>query len=83
MKSLPIITRPELGDTLQLYISASPKTVAAVLLVEKKKRQQPIYFVHHILNDSERYRLVEKMALAVMIATRKLRPSMIVILFKS
>ncbi|XP_010668304.3 uncharacterized protein LOC104885308 [Beta vulgaris subsp. vulgaris] len=74
LKSLPTITRPETGDVLQLYVSASPKTVAGVLLVEKEKRQQPIYFISHILNGPEsRYQLVEKMALAVIIAARKLR----------
>ncbi|XP_048502887.2 uncharacterized protein LOC125498679 [Beta vulgaris subsp. vulgaris] len=75
LKKLPTITRPETGDVLQLYVSASPKTVAAVLLVEKEKRQCPIYFISHILNGPEsHYQLVEKMALAVIIAARKLRP---------
>ncbi|XP_010666380.1 uncharacterized protein LOC104883537 [Beta vulgaris subsp. vulgaris] len=72
---LPIISRLENGDTLQLYISTSLKTVAAVLLVEKEKQQHPIYFVSHILNGPEsRYQLIEKIALAVVIAARKLRP---------
>ncbi|XP_021750302.1 uncharacterized protein LOC110715990 [Chenopodium quinoa] len=64
-----------MGETLQLYISASPKTVAAVLLLERKKLQTPIYFVSHVLNAAERrYPLVEKTAYAVVIAARKLRP---------
>ena len=60
LKSLPTISRLETGDTtLQLYISASPRTITFVLLVEKEKTQQPIYFVSHILNDPEsRYQLV-------------------------
>ncbi|XP_048501500.1 uncharacterized protein LOC104893263 [Beta vulgaris subsp. vulgaris] len=75
LTKLPTISRPETEDTLQLYISASPKTVAAVLLVEKEKQQHPIYFISHILNGLEgRYQLIEKMALAVVIAARKLRP---------
>ena len=53
LKSLPTITRSENRDVLQLYISASPRMVAAVLLVEKEKRQQLIYFISHILNSLE------------------------------
>ena len=72
---LPTISRLETGDTLQLYISAPPKTIAALLLVEKEKQQHPIYFVSHILNGTEgRYQLIEKMDFAVVIAARKLRP---------
>ena len=75
LAKLPTISRPEDGDTLQLYISTSPKTVVAVLLMEKEKQQYPIYFVSHILNGPEGgYQLIEKMALAVIIAARKLRP---------
>ncbi|NP_063998.1 orf764 (mitochondrion) [Beta vulgaris subsp. vulgaris] len=75
LKKLPTVTRPKEGERLQLYISASPKTVAAVLLVERIKTQLPIYFVSHVLNEAEqRYPLLEKMSLAVMIAARKLRP---------
>lgn len=75
LKNLPTIMRLMTGDTLQLYISASPKTIAAVLLVDKEKQQRPKYFVSHILNGPEsRYQLAEKIALAVIIPTRKLRP---------
>ena len=49
--------------------------VATVLFVDKVKQQQPIYFISHILNGAEcSYQLVEKMALVVIIAARKLRP---------
>ncbi|XP_021723328.1 uncharacterized protein LOC110690721 [Chenopodium quinoa] len=73
--SLPTIARPEKGEVMQLYISASPKTVAAVLIVERKKQQKPIYFVSHILNAVERgYPVIEKMTLTVVVAARKLSP---------
>lgn len=63
------------GDTLRLYVSTSPKMVAATLFVGKGKQQQPIYFISHILNGLEsHYQLVEKMALAVLIVARKLGP---------
>ncbi|XP_021713582.1 uncharacterized protein LOC110681765 [Chenopodium quinoa] len=75
LRSLPTVARPEQGEILHLYISASAKTVAAVLLVERQKTQLPIYFVSHVLNAVERrYPLVEKIAYAVVVAARKLRP---------
>nr|XP_021860959.1 uncharacterized protein LOC110799981 [Spinacia oleracea] len=75
LRALPTIARPEEGDKLQLYVSASAQTVAAVLISEKDKIQQPIYFVSHILNPAEaRYSLIEKVAYAVLISARKLRP---------
>ncbi|XP_048493061.1 uncharacterized protein LOC125493630 [Beta vulgaris subsp. vulgaris] len=74
-KKLPTITRPDLGDKLQLYVPVSEKTVAAVLLVNKKGQQNPIYFVSHVLAGAEqRYELLEKMAYAILIAARKLIP---------
>lgn len=75
LKSLPTIARPDVGDLLQLYISASRKTVATTLVLEKNKVQQPVYFVSHILTPTEKiYPSIEKMAFAIMIATRKLKP---------
>ncbi|XP_056698713.1 uncharacterized protein [Spinacia oleracea] len=75
LQALPTIARPDEGDTLQLYISASQHTVAAVLIIEKDKTQIPVYFVSHILQEAEtRYSLIEKLGLAVLIAARKLRP---------
>ncbi|XP_021863562.2 uncharacterized protein [Spinacia oleracea] len=71
----PTIARPEEGDTLQLYISASHYTIAAVLIVEKDRTQIPIYFVSHILQSAEKcYPLIEKLGFAVLTAARKLRP---------
>ncbi|XP_056685805.1 uncharacterized protein [Spinacia oleracea] len=75
LRALPTIARSEEGDKLQLYVCASAQTVAAVLISEKDKVQQPIYFVSHILNPAEaRYSLIEKVAYAVLIAARKPRP---------
>ncbi|XP_021714878.1 uncharacterized protein LOC110682840 [Chenopodium quinoa] len=74
LRSLPTVARPERGELLQLYTSASPKTIAVVLLIERKKIQMPVYFVSHVLSATERrYPIIEKMALAVVTAARKLR----------
>ena len=69
------MARPETGDILQLYISASERTIASALLVEKSKIQKPIYFVSHVLTPTEgRYPILEKLAYAVIITARRLRP---------
>lgn len=69
------IARPEVNDLLQLYNYASRKTVEAALVLEKNKVQQPVYFVSHVLISVEKiYLLIEKMAFAITIATRKLKP---------
>ncbi|XP_021734970.1 uncharacterized protein LOC110701664 [Chenopodium quinoa] len=66
---------PELTEKLQLYISASIQTNAAVLLVERQKKQRSIYFVSHVLTEAEqRYPLVEKPAFTVVTTARKLKP---------
>ncbi|XP_021756199.1 uncharacterized protein LOC110721370 [Chenopodium quinoa] len=75
LANLPTLARPAEGEVLYLYVAVSPATVSAVLLREEEKVQQPIYFVSHTLTDAEtRYPLLEKVAYAVVVAARKLRP---------
>lgn len=59
-----------------MYISTSPKTVAAVFVAEVEgKSQHPVYFFSHVLNGPEmRYPLIEKLTYAVLVSARKLRP---------
>ncbi|XP_021735093.1 uncharacterized protein LOC110701771 [Chenopodium quinoa] len=75
LENLPTLARPAEGEILYLYVAVSPATVSAVLLKEEEKVQQLIYFVSHTLTDAEtRYPLLEKVAYAVVVAARKLRP---------
>ncbi|XP_021745100.1 uncharacterized protein LOC110711036 [Chenopodium quinoa] len=75
LAQLSTLARPAEGDTLYLYVAVSPASVSAVLLREEEKTQQPIYFVSHTLTGAEtRYPLLEKVAYAVVVAARKLRP---------
>uniref|UniRef100_A0A804ICR2 RNase H type-1 domain-containing protein n=1 Tax=Musa acuminata subsp. malaccensis TaxID=214687 RepID=A0A804ICR2_MUSAM len=46
---LPQLASPELGETLSLYLAASPQAVGSVLVREVPPTQQPIYYVNHIL----------------------------------
>ncbi|KAL0440036.1 UNVERIFIED_CONTAM: hypothetical protein Slati_2486600 [Sesamum latifolium] len=72
---LPLLVKPVLGDTLYLYISATSQAVSSMLVREEDGNQTPIYYVSKVLNRAEsRYPPIEKMALTLVITTRKLRP---------
>ncbi|RDX83570.1 Retrovirus-related Pol polyprotein from transposon 17.6, partial [Mucuna pruriens] len=70
-----VLTRPVEGIPLHLYISVSDTTVSAVLVQEREGNQRPIYFISKVLQGAElRYQKIEKAALAVVVASRRLRP---------
>ncbi|XP_022897821.1 uncharacterized protein LOC111411533 [Olea europaea var. sylvestris] len=74
LASHPILTKPEHGDTLYLYLAVSQNAVSGVLVKEVNKAQQPIYYVSKVLLDAEtRYTLAEQLALALVVAARKFR----------
>ena len=57
-----------------MYLSATDQAVGAVLLVEQNKVQTPIYYVSRVLTDPEkRYSILEKLVLALVHASRRLR----------
>ncbi|XP_077229834.1 uncharacterized protein LOC143862648 [Tasmannia lanceolata] len=75
LSSPPLLSTPEPGEELILYLSAGPLAVAAVLIKEESNQQKPIYYVSKVLHDAEtRYQRVEKLVCALIMAARKLRP---------
>ncbi|KAL0416429.1 UNVERIFIED_CONTAM: hypothetical protein Slati_3474800 [Sesamum latifolium] len=75
LAQLPLLVKPCPGDTLYLYLSATPQAVSSVLIREEESGQMPIYYVSKVLNGAEgRYAPIEKMALALVVTARKLRP---------
>ncbi|XP_022843129.1 uncharacterized protein LOC111366648 [Olea europaea var. sylvestris] len=44
LESSPILTKPEPGDTLHLYLAVSQNAVSGVLVKEVNRAQQPIYY---------------------------------------
>ncbi|XP_021995320.1 uncharacterized protein LOC110892465 [Helianthus annuus] len=71
---LPTLTAPVKGEPLVMYLSASDKAVGAVLLVDRQGIQTPVYYVSRTLNDPEtRYAIMEKLLLALIHASRRLR----------
>ncbi|XP_022041597.1 uncharacterized protein LOC110944195 [Helianthus annuus] len=71
---LPTLTAPFKKEPLILYLSSSDKAVGSVLLVERNRVQTPIYYVSRMLTDPEtRYSMMEKLVLALLHASRRLR----------
>ena len=60
---------------LYLYLVVSDKALSAVLVKQEDKVQKPIYYVSKVLYGAElNYSTIEKFTLAMIIASRKLRP---------
>jgi hypothetical protein len=75
LSSLPLLSRTILGEPLYRYLAVSPTAVSAALIREEAGIQKPIYLVSRALRGAEeRYMQMEKMAFALTIASRKLRP---------
>ncbi|GAU46913.1 hypothetical protein TSUD_402940, partial [Trifolium subterraneum] len=70
----PVLTRPVEGEKLYLYLAVASEAISAVLIRETDQGQKPVYFVSRALQGPElRYLQIEKIALAVIMAARKLR----------
>jgi hypothetical protein len=76
----PILTPPQDGKPLQLYVAATTEVVSAVIVVECTEEghalpvQRPVYYVSEVLSDTKaRYPQVQKLLYVVVLARRKLR----------
>jgi len=70
----PLLSRPEEGETLYLYLAVSFEAVSAVLIRETPEGQKPTYFTSKaLLGPETRYQKIEKVALALLTAARRLR----------
>ena len=72
----PVLTSPEAGETLFVYLVVSNVVVSVALFKENADgRQRPVFFVSKPLADAEtKYSHLEQDALALRVATKKLRP---------
>jgi ribonuclease HI len=90
----PILTLPQGGEPLYLYIAAITQVVSAVIVVERTEEghallvQRPVYYISEVLSETKaRYPQIQKLLYAVVLARRKLRhyfevhPVMVVSLF--
>ncbi|XXG88794.1 hypothetical protein AAC387_Pa12g0960 [Persea americana] len=73
LSSPPLLSTPTFGEALFLYLSVSDHAVSSVLVREDNGQQRPIYYTSKTLLDAEtRYLQLEKLALALVSASRKL-----------
>ena len=69
------LSKPIKGENLYLYLAVSEEAVSPTLVREEEKVEWPFYYVSKSLLDAEtRYPKLEKLALALMVASGKLRP---------
>ncbi|KAM1262100.1 hypothetical protein ACFX2G_027878 [Malus domestica] len=75
MSKAPLLSKPEVGDTLIIYLSVSASAVSSVLIRKDSGVERPVYYASKALQDAEtRYSNIEKLALALVMSARKLRP---------
>ena len=75
LRSLPVLVSPSEGELLTLYLIVSDFSTSAALVREHNRVQQPVYYCSRDLRGAEeRYPKMEKLILALVTTSRKLRP---------
>ncbi|XP_073298507.1 uncharacterized protein [Primulina huaijiensis] len=75
LAELLVLVKPEPEEKLWIYLSATEHAVSSVLIREERADQKPVYYVSHALRGAElNYSETEKIALALVMTARKLRP---------
>ncbi|XP_058726390.1 uncharacterized protein LOC131597732 [Vicia villosa] len=73
LPSPPVLSRPEAGETLYLYLVVAAEAVSEALIRETPEGQRPIYFTSKALQGPEvRYQQIEKVRLALVTSARRL-----------
>jgi hypothetical protein len=77
---VPILTLPQGGEPLYLYVATTTQLVSAVIVVERTEEghalpvQRPVYYISEALSETKvRYPQIQKLLYAVVLARRKLR----------
>jgi ribonuclease HI len=71
----PLLSRATEGEILYLYLAVSPSAVSSALIREDSGVQRPVYFTSKALHGAEeRYPRLEKLAFALVVSARRLRP---------
>ena len=70
----PLLSPSKEGESLQLYLVVSTMAVSAALIWEEDKKQLPVYYISQAFQGVEfSYPKIEKIAFALIMASRKLR----------
>ena len=71
----PLLSPSQEGENLYLYLAVSAMAVSAALIREEGKTQLLVYYVSQAFQGAEdKYSRIEKIAFALVVASRKLRP---------
>ncbi|XP_074277410.1 uncharacterized protein LOC141601048 [Silene latifolia] len=71
----PLLSKPEPREPLFMYLSVTEAAVSAVLVREQEGSQYPVYcIIKSLLPVEIRYKSLEKLVLALVTASYKLRP---------
>ena len=75
LSSPPLLAKPVDKEPLMLYLAVSEIALSAALVRANGVTEQPVYYLSKALQDAEtRYPMIQKLALALVVAARKLRP---------
>jgi hypothetical protein len=76
----PILTPPQNGEPLYVYVAVTTQVVSAVIVVERTEEghalpvQRPVYYISEVLSETKaRYSQIQKLLYAVVLTRRKLR----------
>ncbi|CAH9090598.1 unnamed protein product [Cuscuta epithymum] len=73
LASPPVLSKPQTGETLFLYLGVSTSAVSSVLIREDDGVQKAIFYVSKTLREAElRYSPIEKTVLAIVHTVKKL-----------
>ncbi|GJT85824.1 reverse transcriptase domain-containing protein [Tanacetum coccineum] len=70
---LPMLTAPKEKEELIMYLAATKEAISAVLMTERGGKQLPVYFVSRALRRPEINYSMEKLVLALLNASRRLK----------
>ena len=74
LTTAPLLSPSILGEELYLYLTVSPYAISSSLIKEEGKVQKPVYYTSRALRGAKgQYPLMEKLAFALIMASRKLR----------
>jgi hypothetical protein len=75
LTSPPLLSPSKQGETLSLYLAVFPTVVSSALIRGEDSIQLPVYYTSKAFQGAEeRYPVMEKLALALVVTARKLRP---------
>ena len=74
LTTAPLLSPSVLGEELYLYLAVTPHAVSLALVREEWKKQKLVYYTSRVLRGVEgRYPQIEKLAFALIMASKKLR----------